>query len=227
MDIQQTLRRTVFTLLLPALAAFLLSGCEGDDEDQPVAGDPAAGETADAEAPEDPNFPDGLHPSGSASRTIAKVFARQISPVDDAGDSQANVIVCIGDSITASGYPPHLAAATGMTVVNAGKGGEGSGGTASRAPGVLAEYRPAYLCILTGINDISGDDAPIETIVANIESIVNAAKAKNAIPVVGTLTPLSGSRKQWAADGRACSQAIRAMAARTGARLADVAAAFD
>lgn len=231
MDVRVILRRAVFALVVPTLAMVLLSGCEGDgdDEDLSIAGDPAAGETtdADAAAPEDPNFPDGLHPSGSASRTIAKVFARQISPVDDAGGNQTNVVVCIGDSITARGYPPYLADATGMIVVNAGRGGEGSGGTANRAPGVLDEHRPAYLCILTGINDVSGADAPVETIVANIESIVNAAKANNTIPVVGTLTPLSGSRKEWADDGRACSQAIRAMAARTGARLADVAAAFD
>ena len=230
MNIRKNIRRTIFALVVPTLASFLVSGCEGDDDDEDLsiaAGATATNEMTDATAPEDPNFPDGLHPSGSATRTIAKVFARQISPLADAGGNQTNVVVCIGDSITARGYPPYLADATGMIVVNAGKGGEGSGGTAGRAPGVLAEYRPAYLCILTGINDVSGGDAPIETIVANIESIVNAAKANNTIPVVGTLTPLSGSRKEWADDGRACSQAIRAMAARTGARLADVAAAFD
>ncbi|HRT06574.1 MAG TPA: GDSL-type esterase/lipase family protein [Kiritimatiellia bacterium] len=232
MNVRRNIRRMVFALAVPTLAAFLLSGCEGDGDDEDLsvpAGTMGTNETADADAaaPEDPDFPDGLHPTASASRTIAEVFARQISPAADAGGDPAPVVACIGDSITARGYPPYLADLTGLPVVNAGKGGEGSGGTAARAPGVLAEYRPAYLCILTGINDVSGGDAPIETIVANIESIVNAAKANNAIPVVGTLTPLSGSHREWADDGRACSQAIRAMAARTGVRLADVAAAFD
>lgn len=212
------------------LAAFLLAGCEdgggSDDEDLSVATDQTA-ETEELPAePEDPNFPDGLHPSGSASKTIANLFARQIAPLADAGGNQTNVVACIGDSITARGYPPYLADATGMIVVNAGKGGEGSGGTLSRVSGVLTTYRPAYLCILTGINDVSGGDAPIETVVANIERICDAARANNTIPIVGTLTPLSGSRKEWAADGQACSAAIRAMAARTGTRLADIAAAF-
>ena len=232
MDVRNTLRRTVFALVGPALAAFLLSGCggDGDAEDLSVpAGATATNETTDVDAavPEDPNFPDGLHPTGEASLTIAKVFARKIDPVAEAGGNQTNVVVCIGDSITERGYPPYLADVTGLVVVNAGKGGEGSAGAASRAPGLLAEYRPAYLCILTGINDVSGGDASIETIVANIASIVNAAKANQTIPIVGTLTPLSGSRKEWAADGEACSQLIRALAAQTGARLADVAAAFD
>lgn len=231
MNIRKNIRRTIFALVVPTLAAFLVSGCEGDGDDEDLsvpAGTMGTNETAgaDAAAPEDPNFPDGLHPTASASRTIAKVFARQISPAAEAGGTPATV-VCIGDSITARGYPPYLADLTGCSVVNAGKGGEGSGGTADRAPGVLAEYRPAYLCILTGINDVSGGDAPIETIVANIERIINAARAAGATPVVGTLTPLSGSRKEWADDGRLCSEAIRALAARTGARLADVAAAFD
>lgn len=231
MNIRKNIRRTIFALVVPTLAAFLVSGCEGDGDDEDLsvpAGTMGTNETAgaDAAAPEDPNFPDGLHPTASASRTIAKVFARQISPAAEAGGTPATV-VCIGDSITARGYPPYLADLTGFSVVNAGKGGEGSGGTADRAPGVLAEYRPAYLCILTGINDVSGGDAPIETIVANIERIINAARAAGATPVVGTLTPLSGSRKEWADDGRLCSEAIRALAARTGARLADVAAAFD
>ena len=231
MDVRVILRRAVFALVVPTLAMVLLSGCEGDgdDEDLSIAGDPAAGETtdADAAAPEDPNFPDGLHPSGSASRTIAKVFARQISPVDDAGGNQTNVIVCIGDSITERYYPPYLADETGMTVVNAGIGGERSAAAAARAPAVLAKYRPAYLCILTGINDISGGDASIQEIAANIALIVDAARANHTIPIVGTLTPLSGSRAEWADDSEACSELIRALAAQAGVRLADVAAAFD
>ena len=226
-------RQSIWISLLAVLVAINSIGCDDSDDDPSVAPPEAQvneqedGEEADLSNPEDPNFPDGLHPTGAASRKIARLFARQIKPLSDAGGNHTNVVVCIGDSITARGYPPYLADETGMTVINAGKGGEGSGGTAGRSAGVIAEHRPAYLCILTGINDISGADASIETIVANIESIVNTAKDNSVIPIVGTLTPLSGSRKKWQADGQACSAAIRDMASRTGTRLADIAAAFD
>ena len=232
MDVRNVFRRMVFARVGPLLAAFLLSGCEGGggDEDSSLPAETAAtNETTDVDAsvPADPNFPDGLHPNSEASQTIARVFARKIVPVADAGGNQTNVIVCIGDSITERYYPPYLADETGMTVVNAGVGGEGSAEAAARAPAVLAKYRPAYLCILTGINDISDGNASITAIAANIGSIVNAARANHTIPIVGTLTPLTGTRHEWADDGAACSQLIRALAAQTGTRLADVAAAFD
>lgn len=232
MDVRNVFRRMVFARLGPLLAAFLLSGCEGDggDEDSSLPAESAAtNETTDVDAsvPADPNFPDGLHPNSEASQTIARVFARKIVPVADAGGNQTNVIVCIGDSITERYYPPYLADETGMTVVNAGIGGERSAAAAARAPAVLAKYRPAYLCILTGINDISGGDASIQEIAANIALIVDAARANHTIPIVGTLTPLSGSRAEWADDSEACSELIRALAAQAGVRLADVAAAFD
>lgn len=215
-----------------ALAAFLLAGCEGDgggdEEDLSVNVDESVdvAEATTNEVPEDPNFPDGLHPSPEASDIIAKVFARQISPLADAGGNDTNLVVCIGDSITEYHYPPYLADRTELHVVNKGVGGELSSETAARAGGVLEKYHPAYLCILTGANDISGADATPEEVAANVESIVAEAQANNTIPVVGTLTPLSGSRKEWAADAQAASAAIRAMVARTGARLADLEAAF-
>lgn len=219
------------------LSAFLLAGCEGggggDDEDLSVNLDETTNSVVspddlptDTSTPEDPNFPDGLHPSAEASETIAKVFASQISPVSDAGGNDTNAVVCFGDSITARYYPPYLADRIEMNVINEGKGGELSGSGAARIGDVLAEHRPAYICILEGINDISGADATVAQVVANLESMVNAAKANGTIPIVGTLTPLSGSRKEWAADGRAASAAIREMVGRTGARLADVEAAF-
>lgn len=232
MDVRNEFRRMGFARVGPLLAALLLSGCEGGggDEDPSLPAETTAtNETTDVDAsvPADPNFPDGLHPDSEASQTIARVFARKIAPVADAGGNQTNVIVCIGDSITERYYPPYLADETGMTVVNAGVGGERSAEAAARAPDVLAKYRPAYLCILTGINDISDGNASVPAIVANIGSIVNAARANHTIPIVGTLTPLSGSRAEWADDSEACSELIRALAAQNGVRLADVAAAFD
>ncbi len=221
---RRTHRQSIVASGLLLLATFLLAGCESDGGNG--AEMPTDGVSASSSAPEDPNFPDGVHPSGEACVIIAKVFGRQIVPRSDAGGNAANTVVCLGDSITARGYPPYLADETGMNVVNEGIGSELSASTARRAPGVLARHRPDYLCVLIGANDVVAADATIEGLVANIESIVNAAKASGAIPIVATLTPLSGPRREWAGEARAASAAIRSMARRTGTRLADLEAAF-
>ena len=75
------------------------------------------------------------------------------------------------------------------------------------------------------VNTINDENGP-SSLLANIESIVNAAKASGAIPIVATLTRLSGPRREWAGEARAASAAIRSMARRTGTRLADLEAAF-
>lgn len=91
--------------------------------------------------------------------------------------------------------------------------------------GVLSQYRPAYLCILYGANDVIGH-IPLGTVVANLESIVNSAQANGTIPILATLTPMPGARKRRADDARELSHAIRQLAGRTGVRRADLEAAF-
>jgi lysophospholipase L1-like esterase len=105
-------------------------------------------------------------------------------------------------------------------------GKETSAGGASRVGGVLSTHNPSFLCILYGANDVIGSKAAPEAVAANVAAIVAAAQANGTVPVVGTLTPMSGSRAQYAESARAVSAAIRTMAAQTGARLADLEKAF-
>ena len=53
-----------------------------------------------------------------------------------------------------------------------------------------------------------------------------AARANGTIPILATLTPMFGPRKQYAADARATSAAIRDLAGRLGVPLADLEKAF-
>lgn len=217
------------------LAGVLLAGCGGSDGDG--GDDPMLDGLATEGAAEDPLaefFPDGLHPNSKGNSIIAGVFAKQIARGKAAkngegeadGESTVVHVVCLGDSITAGGYPGVLAKKTGLNVVAAGVGKETSAGGASRAGGVLSKHNPDFLCILYGANDVIGSKAAPDAVAANLAAIVAAAQANGAIPIVGTLTPMSGSRAPYAESARAVSAAIRTMAGQTGARLADLEKAF-
>ena len=117
---------------------------------------------------------------------------------DDPGNNDVNVYVAQGDSLTSGSecscapYPARLAGLLGKTVVNSGHSGEQSGDGASRAGSVLAKYRPGYLLVLYGVNDIiHGHSA--ETAAANVRSIVTTAKNNKTVPVVATYPiPVAG-----------------------------------
>ncbi|HOD99564.1 MAG TPA: GDSL-type esterase/lipase family protein [Kiritimatiellia bacterium] len=170
-------------------------------------------------------FPGGLHPNTEGSRIIAKTFAGAITPVSDAGGNRPNVIVCLGDSITDSGYPTYLAGMTGMTAIEEGIRGERSAGGVSRVGGVLSKYKPAYLCILYGANDVR-KGLPASTVTGNLEKMVNAARANGTIPILATLTPMGGTYSEFIPEVQKTSAAIRDLAARLGVRLADLERAF-
>lgn len=146
----------------------------------------------------------------------------------DVGDNDINTVVCIGDSITqgqcapaGAPYPSRLGALSGKSVVNSGVCGEESPATANRAPGVLAKYKPGYMCLLVGANDASNGEDP--TMVSeNIRSIIHAARAQKTVPIVATLTPTFGSH-EWSNDQcKKISAAIRQVASEEGVRLVDL-----
>lgn len=219
--------RAVF--LTVALALFMGCNDSSDDADpaeMPMPTDETLAPTeADTSSRPDPMFPDGLHPNGDGRAIIAQVFARQISSVLDEDEDVGPAVVCLGDSITAGGYPRELADQTRMAVIDAGKAGEKSSGGAGRIAGVLATHNPAYICILYGANDVI-HEVPAKQLAANLTAMIQAAQNQGAIPVVGTLTPMSGPKQKYAAAVREANVAIRTAVRGSGARLADLAAAF-
>lgn len=180
-------------LLLAGL--LVMTGCESDHDDDEAGNTEDSSEIDDGRKDEkenrnlsSPDFPDGLHPSGSASKTIAKVFAGKI-----VGGDSSTVVVCVGDSITEGGYPGALGSITGYTVIDAGKAGEKSSGGAGRISSLLASHNPTHVCILYGINDLIHDASP-NSVIGNLNAIVAEVKKAGATPIVGTLTPVFGSK---------------------------------
>lgn len=143
----------------------------------------------------------------------------------DFGPNDSNVYLAMGDSITAEGWPGILAGKLGKTVVNYSQGGARSGSGAAAVSGQLASRRPGYLLILYGANDaINGQD--IEVSANNLRGMIQAAKANRTIPVIGTLTPMTGSHSLYAGAARALSARIRSLGGQEGTRVADLENAF-
>ncbi len=134
----------------------------------------------------------------------------------DVGDNNANLVICIGDSITqgyacdGAPYPSVLAAKTGKTVYNYGIGGARTALGASKIKSQLA-CKPGYVCILYGTNDaIAGGDA--NNVKENLRAIIAACKSNKSIPIVATTPPMIGSHKIFNGANRAINEAIRAVA---------------
>lgn len=111
---------------------------------------------------------------------------------------RANVIMCVGDSITAghsstsTPYPAHLQQMLGdkATVVNKGLGGEQTSGGLARLSGYMEEIKPQYVLIMEGANDaIWGVSAG--TVKFNLGRMVDTVRAYGAIPIISTVTPNS------------------------------------
>jgi lysophospholipase L1-like esterase len=150
----------------------------------------------------------------------------------DVGDNDINTVVCLGDSITdgecvpaGAPYPARLGGLAGKTAINQGSCGEKSGSGAARAGGVMDKYKPGYICILYGANDAIFD-LPTADVVANVRSIVQAAKARKTVPLVATLLPMYDGHGFANGNAKDISAGIRQMASEEGARLVDLEAEF-
>ena len=126
----------------------------------------------------------------------------------DFGANNPRVATAFGDSITfgvlelrtvraglstSNNYPNILQGTLqgldpGWRVVNRGQPGEPVESGANRIGGVLNADHPGVVLIMEGTNNASrGDDAGF--IVANLQTMVNRAKANKTIPILGTIPP--------------------------------------
>jgi lysophospholipase L1-like esterase len=143
----------------------------------------------------------------------------------DFGANDPSLYVAMGDSITAAGWPSVLAGKLGQPVVNRGVPGARSDQGAASVNGTLVRYKPGFLLILYGANDVI-NGGNYDSTIAYLRSMIRAAKANQTIPVIGTLTPMSASHEIWAESTRELSRRIRVMASEERCAVADLERAF-
>ncbi len=151
----------------------------------------------------------------------------------DFGSNDPNLVIAVGDSITrglgvaaSQAYPAVLSGLIGKTVRNLGSDGARVVISTDAIVGALSRYQAGFVVILFGANDvITGGDT--ESIISALRTIVVTAKGRNTIPVLMTLTPMSGNHELWAATASNLNGRIRQLAGETGAALVDLESAFD
>ncbi|MGD9781325.1 MAG: SGNH/GDSL hydrolase family protein [Kiritimatiellia bacterium] len=173
---------------------------------------------------------DGLHPSEWGSQVVAMAFTDEIDSVSNGSSNHSDVVVCLGDSITegygATGYPAYLETMTDKTCVNAGISGSQSIRGATRVRSLLYQYRPAYLCVLYGANDVITGKPAYYTI-ENLKFICDSAEHAFTCPILATLTPMSGAYAGNNAKIKDLNNKIRALALAGGYRLVDLEDEFE
>ena len=147
----------------------------------------------------------------------------------DFGDNDPNIYIAMGDSITSGygldspseAYPTLLSGMLGKPVYNDGVDGTFSSYGASQVTSVLNTYKPGYLLILSGVNDLIHSYS-VDSIVDNLRFIIQTAKNNKTIPVIATLTPVFDSHSFIEGNIIELNTRIRKLAAEENIHVADL-----
>ena len=148
----------------------------------------------------------------------------------DFGSNDPNVCVAMGDSITLGAnqpypsWPPRLASMIGKTVINAASVGEMASTAAARTGGVLARWKPGYLLIMHGINEMRAGNAAAG--VEGVRSMVQQAKANQTIPIVATYYLMTGESANLNPGIQDLDRQLKAMASEEDVTLVNLESAF-
>ena len=109
-------------------------------------------------------------------------------------------VLGVGDSIAkgSPGYPTdessqiwhHLSNTLSITYANEGVNSSTSRGVDRRIQGELDLYKPSYVVVHVGINDIA-TDVDIDAYLSNMDSIVKKCRGAGAYVIVGEILPCS------------------------------------
>jgi len=150
----------------------------------------------------------------------------------DFGSNNPTLYVAFGDSITygsgvssVDSYPTKLGGMMMRTVINEGYEGAESYVGAALVNDILNDYKPGFLLILFGVNDLIMDHSEDEAI-GNLQYICQAAINNKTIPVIATLTPVAGEHHIWASGVDRLNVLIRQLASDMNVALVDLDAAF-
>ncbi len=152
---------------------------------------------------------------------------------DDVGDNNPDLVVCLGDSITAgyrcdgAPYPTQLAAMSGKTVRNMGVPGARTSAGVSKITSALA-CKPGYVCILYGANDaIKEGGSSANSVKESLRAMITACKENKSIPIIATTPPMIRGHSIFDGGARTINEAIRSLADEEGVRLVDLYPAFE
>ena len=152
----------------------------------------------------------------------------------DFGDNNSDLYAAVGDSITegltlsdpSARFSDRLAGMLNKTVINAGYAGYETPQILSVLNSVLNQYKPGYVLILAGVNDIImgyGEDFAS----ANIRLMIQACRDNMTIPVVATLTPVTGSYSAFSSGVYRLNENIRQLCSELDVTLVDLSEAFQ
>ena len=143
------------------------------------------------------------------------------------GNNDLNVVVAFGDSITRGSecpcvpYPARLSGLVGKLVYNTGIGGSRAQDSVGRTKQAIDKYRPAYMLILYGINDVIMGYNVAGTL-ASINQMVVVCKQNNVVPVLATYPVPTSGHALFAGGAIALNEGIRSIAGAEGIKCVDL-----
>ena len=149
----------------------------------------------------------------------------------DPGINNLNVVAAFGDSITRGSqcdcpaYPTRMGTLTGKYVHNAGVGGSAATRNINRTQTVIDQVHPAFMMILSGINDVNAG-VNIDSIGRALKQMVVICKQNKVVPVLATYPePILGYA--WSAYRvQLLNQNIRSLASAQAIACVDLETAF-
>jgi lysophospholipase L1-like esterase len=126
--------------------------------------------------------------------TVAALSSLSIVTALGAEETNAPVVVCLGDSITHAGYPAELEKLLPVRAVNAGVNGNTSRQGLARLDKDVLAHKPDVVLVLFGTNDNRKDAPKIQVPLAeyekNLSTIIDRCRGIGAKVVLGTIPPI-------------------------------------
>ena len=166
--------------------------------------------------------------TGSTGCLLSSNSSKPLGDGHDFGDNSPDVVVALGDSITAGSsnpggtpWPARLSNILAKTVVNDGIPGATSSIGEARVQSLINQHRPGFVIVFYGANDaIHGN--PVAATSANLRSMVVTAKNNQCIPLIATVMPMSGGRNIYNGRVDRINDEIRKIASEEGAKLVNI-----
>lgn len=172
----------------------------------------------------------------SFPRLLAALFLLSFTGCDNPFSSSGSgsgpkgpiTVVTLGDSNTGSVIYPGVAPWPSRLanqepeweVINAGRGGEKSGGGAARVSGLLDRYNPDVLTVMYGANNaIQGDTGNFRS---EMRAIIREAKSRDIPVVVGNILPMSGNFARFEGEVNRLNRVLEGLAFEEQVRLVDL-----